>query len=340
MDGAVGRPANGQLVSSDGLAATTSAATLATSDLDDVRSYLSTLYCPITVGVPRGVRQFGVRSRDISVGRMTFGTAQFRADMTSMSENDAYNIIVPTAGRLASRQYGAEVLAAPGVAVVFRPGATSHGRYVGRSAQISVRFERATVEDELQAMLGRPLDGPVDLARSLRTDRGPGRSWLQLVQLVFGQLRSGDDGSWHPLVVERLRAALVGQLLFALPHRYRDKLDRPCSPGPPAAVRRAADAIHDDPARPFTVADLAAIAGTSVRSLQLGFRRSFGVTPMTYLKQVRLELAHDILRGEGPERSTVASVAHRCGFLHLGRFAATYRQKYGVQPSDTLRLGT
>ena len=97
------------------------------------------------------------------------------------------------------------------------------------------------------------------------------------------------------------------------------------------------DAIHDEPERPFTVGDLAAIAGMSVRSLQEGFRRHVGCAPMTYLQQQRLLRAHDSLRRSDPLRVTVAAVAHRWGFAHLGRFASAYRSRFGVPPSETLR---
>ena len=74
----------------------------------------------------------------------------------------------------------------------------------------------------------------------------------------------------------------------------------------------------------------------SVRSLQDGFAVHVGLPPMAYLRDVRLVNAHrDLVDGHGP----VANVAHRWGFLHLGRFAADYRRKYGQTPSQTLALG-
>ncbi|HET9519084.1 MAG TPA: helix-turn-helix domain-containing protein, partial [Actinoplanes sp.] len=126
-------------------------------------------------------------------------------------------------------------------------------------------------------------------------------------------------------------------LLLSAPHRYSDELVNPAPGGPPRAIRQVVDAMNAAPERQFYVADLAAIAGISVRSLQEGFRRHLGVTPMAYLQQIRLGRAHDTLVREHPQRITVAAVAHRCGFTHLGRFANAYRARYGVSPSDTLR---
>ena len=109
--------------------------------------------------------------------------------------------------------------------------------------------------------------------------------------------------------------------------------------GPPRAIRRVVDAIHDEPERPFTVADLAGIAGMSVRSLQEGFRRHVGCAPMSYLQHERLLRARESLRRADPLRVTVAAVAHRWGFAHLGRFASAYRARFGQSPSETLRSG-
>jgi transcriptional regulator GlxA family with amidase domain len=46
-------------------------------------------------------------------------------------------------------------------------------------------------------------------------------------------------------------------------------------------VRQAAEAMRADPERPFTVTDLAEVAGVSRRSLQQGFQRYVGMSPMT-----------------------------------------------------------
>jgi transcriptional regulator GlxA family with amidase domain len=55
------------------------------------------------------------------------------------------------------------------------------------------------------------------------------------------------------------------------------------------------------------------------------------------LREIRLARVRDALRAADPHRDTVAEAAHRCGFGHLGRFAAAYRAKYGEPPSTTLR---
>jgi transcriptional regulator GlxA family with amidase domain len=56
------------------------------------------------------------------------------------------------------------------------------------------------------------------------------------------------------------------------------------------------------------MSSIAIRSNTSVRSLQQGFRRHLGISPMTYLREVRLRRAHQTLLESDP--STV-SVAYR-----------------------------
>ncbi len=75
--------------------------------------------------------------------------------------------------------------------------------------------------------------------------------------------------------------------------------------------------------------------GSACDGLQEEFRRRLGTGPATVLREVRLARAHRALVEAGA--TTVADVAHACGFGHLGRFAHDYRDRYGELPSDTAR---
>ena len=75
----------------------------------------------------------------------------------------------------------------------------------------------------------------------------------------------------------------------------------------------------------------------SVRTLQEGFQRHLGMSPMACVRVVRLRRAHRDLRSADPSHSTVALIAHRWGFTHLGRFVAAYKRMYGETPLQTLR---
>ncbi|GAB2644484.1 hypothetical protein GCM10027068_25020 [Prescottella soli] len=82
--------------------------------------------------------------------------------------------------------------------------------------------------------------------------------------------------------------------------------------------------------------EMAERAGVGVRRIQDGFRRYVGRSPTEYLADVRLGRVRQDLAAAGPG-DTVRSIALRWGFAHTGRFAATYRDRFGTAPSAALR---
>jgi transcriptional regulator GlxA family with amidase domain len=102
-------------------------------------------------------------------------------------------------------------------------------------------------------------------------------------------------------------------------------------------LRRAVAFIDERADQCLTVADIAAASFVTSRAIQSAFRRHLDMTPMEYLRQVRLDRAHQELVAGDPERESVTAVAYRWGFASASRFTAYYRRAYGVLPSHTLR---
>jgi transcriptional regulator GlxA family with amidase domain len=128
-------------------------------------------------------------------------------------------------------------------------------------------------------------------------------------------------------------------LLHQHPHTYSEEMAETTQVLIPGLIRRAERYMVDNAEAPITVSDVAAELGVSIRSLQAGFRQWRSTTPNAFLRQTRLQLAHDQLRRH-EDGTDVTTVALRCGFSHLGRFSAYYRAAFGEAPSVTLRRTT
>lgn len=308
------------------------------ADIDQVRSMLRRFYYPVAVGTPDGPAGFALGAEVIQLGPLTVGQLSFAGPVTlDVVELDAYHVSLPTSGRMRARHAGHEVIATPATAAVFGPGSPVYTFHDANSAELAIKIERTALEEELAGLLGHPVEGPIDLPPAIQLTGGPSQSWSRLVRLLRDELDYEQSLLYQPLIAEQLRSCVLSGLLLSVPHKYHDELVGPPTAGPPRAIRRAVDAIHDEPERAFTVADLARIANMSVRSLQEGFRRHVGCAPMTYLQSVRLDRAHESLRRADASRVTVSAVAHRWGFAHLGRFASAYRLRFNEPPSETLR---
>lgn len=101
-------------------------------------------------------------------------------------------------------------------------------------------------------------------------------------------------------------------------------------------VRRAEEYIETHWDQPITIASLARSTAASARSIFYHFKNSRGQSPMSFLKQVRLEHARDMLERSGLDRS-VTEIAVQCGFGNLGHFAGDYFKRFGERPSETLK---
>lgn len=99
----------------------------------------------------------------------------------------------------------------------------------------------------------------------------------------------------------------------------------------PYYIKRAISWMNAQALQKITLDDLSAASGTSVRTLQLGFRKHLGISPMAYLFAIRLERAYKDLLTEAPS-TTVDEIARRWGFSNPGKFSAHIRIRYGQNP--------
>jgi AraC-like DNA-binding protein len=312
-----------------------------TSDFDEAQAAMAATFLPLRMRMlerptPQGVdmRLNAVRVADVTVAYARFG----RAVEIATAEAENYHVDLPLSGsarfRAGRREY---VEGTPRRAAVFMPGEPAAIDWSGGCGQFCLMFSRALLQQELEAMLDRPLAEPLVFAEAMDVDTDTGRSWSDVLWLVERQARHAHGLLDHPLAAAHVAHTLTAGLLLAQPHNYTDALAGPRRPAAPKAVREAVELIRTHPEHPWTTASLARHVAVSARTLQEGFARCYGVPPSAYLRSVRLDRAHADLQAADPHTTTVASVAGRWGFLYLSRFAAAYRTKFGENPSVTLR---
>jgi transcriptional regulator GlxA family with amidase domain len=102
-------------------------------------------------------------------------------------------------------------------------------------------------------------------------------------------------------------------------------------------LQRAEEYIRSHLRDPFSLRDLTEATGTSPSTLLRIFKTHHGVSPMQYVKLLRLQAVRRSLLDSDPLSDMVGGVASEYGFRQLGRFSADYRKVYGELPSATLR---
>lgn len=118
------------------------------------------------------------------------------------------------------------------------------------------------------------------------------------------------------------------------------------APGAPAESRCNATArrrvvqqvqawIEANPSLAPSVPQLCARLHVSRRTLQYAFEAETAMSPLAYLRSIRLNGARRALRAGGDK--SVREAAAQWGFWNLSQFASDYRHQFGERPSDTLR---
>lgn len=79
------------------------------------------------------------------------------------------------------------------------------------------------------------------------------------------------------------------------------------------------------------IKDLAQRAGLSESGFTRIFRAKIGISPLQYIKRVRVELACRLLL---KTEDTVTSIAHECGFYDHAHFTRAFKSSMGMNPSE------
>jgi AraC-like DNA-binding protein len=162
------------------------------------------------------------------------------------------------------------------------------------------------------------------------------RRFTNTLDWVTGELLANSEAVAHPLITGAASRVLADTMLVTFPHSTLAAQSRR-DDAHPAVLRRAVEFIEAHADSDISLLDIAMAARVTPRAVQHVFRRHYGTTPSAYLRQVRLEHAHQELQAADPTRGdTVAAIAHRWGFLNLGRFADLYRAAYRHSPRHTL----
>jgi AraC-like DNA-binding protein len=154
-----------------------------------------------------------------------------------------------------------------------------------------------------------------------------------LIGLLSAEI--GRDELGQEVVLNRLLDLLLVSVLrtwfsgpdAATPAWYRAQSD--------PIVGRALRMLHNEPAQGWTVASLASTCGVSRAAFARRFTELVGQPPMTFLTDLRLTLAADLLRDPAAK---IGAVAQQVGYGSPFALSAAFKRVRGTSPRDH-RLG-
>jgi AraC-like DNA-binding protein len=98
-------------------------------------------------------------------------------------------------------------------------------------------------------------------------------------------------------------------------------------------LSNAVSAMHSRPAHPWTLEELADLAGMSRGRFAVNFRDTVGITPLDYLTDWRMSVAQNLLKQGRPIKSVAAAV----GYQSQAALARVFTKRIGSAPTDWVK---
>lgn len=307
----------------------------ASRDLLQTRSAVGSVMKPHDLRVRSARQQVNARMHHMSFGGISLNRLRYGADVDIEpgSLDDFYLIQMPLSGQAQIASGRQRISSDHDVASVLGPTDSTTMFWSADCDQLMVRIDRALVDRAIGALSGRHEPESVRFQLGFRwRECGP---WRCIVQYLTDCASQPFDASQYRLLTSHIEQMVVSTLISAQPHDMRERAPSRCAAVLPRHVKRVQDFMRAHVSEPITADQMAEVAGVSLRSLYAGFRDYCGVSPMQYLRTLRLEGARQALLNQ-PE-SSVATVAMHWGFGHLGRFSSEYKVRYGESPSQSVR---
>jgi len=288
-----------------------------------------------------GSSEIRMRFREAGFNNLSIDYLEYGADVT-VEVNDTENFYfvgIPVAGEVRVNYSEEELVVQPSKAVVLSPSKPFELAFSEAAQWRIVKISRSAVEQQLATLLGRPVTRSVifDLTMDVDNEQGAGASWLRTISLL--EQESGYSQSLYTKgpCLGQIEQVLIAGLLHGQPHNYTHDLHARGTSVAPAHVRRAEKYIQANIHETIAIEDIVEASGVPRRTLYDGFKRFRGISPMRYLRDMRMEGAHqNLLDADGQE--SVTDIAMQWGFSHLGRFSIEYKKRYGCSPSQTVKL--
>lgn len=98
-------------------------------------------------------------------------------------------------------------------------------------------------------------------------------------------------------------------------------------------LKLAVGAMHERPGHPWTLDELADIAGMSRARFAVNFRETVGTTPLDYLTDWRMSVAQNLLKQGRPVKSVAAAV----GYQSQAALARVFARRVGFAPANWVK---
>ncbi len=306
--------------------------------LDEATSLVKDAICPhrLRVLAPASRSLAFLSSLDLGECGLASLRYGFDVDIDAGCIGDSYLVKWTLAGQGHLQSAERRLLTSRDSLVITEPTERTLIHMTRQCHHLTVRVSRRALMAALAAKLKRAPRTSLRFALEIPMDSDFARAWCDLVVHICHVSAAAPSAMADADVRRQYSRMLMEILLTAATHSHSDSLSQGSQRAEAWHVGHARDYIHAHLAEDISIADIAAKVGVTARTLQNGFRKTFNLTPVEYVRRARVEALRRALLA-ADETAGVTNLMTNVGIVNFGRYAQYYREQVGVSPSATLR---
>jgi AraC-like DNA-binding protein len=308
------------------------------SDVDSAQAHFSANNSPANIRAGKN-GLFSYRKKICFIGDF-FVSASYTSsgwEFDMINEADGFILSLPECGLSEWVTKTEKLNHTTGSVLVLDSRLITSGKFSMGTQNNTVFVPNDVLTEEISILLGVPATQRI----KFQNNQYFNRETVALLYNIITSILLGATGSAPllkaPLAIKNLQQALIVTMLHVLPNNYSRFLldDSTIFPPTPKLIKSAISYIVQNSAKPITLGDIARHSGVSIRALQLGFKKYRGVTPLEYIRRVRLESVYHALT-DPSNIFTPKELALKAGFTNFYLFSKYFHQKYGVLPDKIM----
>lgn len=255
-------------------------------DLAAARSWMSKVCGPHRLeAASPGLVQFQHHGNVLKSMCTTLGYIGYGTDVTITVEDaaafNAYSLSLPLSGEQELCRGGLRLLSDVRRGVIIAPNERQELSIAGDCRKLQVVIGRTAMRKVLEEMLQRPIDTPLRFDPEMDALDGASASWWRTVRHISEEMARSELYA-QAFFSSDLERALIKGLILAQPNNYSEALQQGLGGRPPHYLLRAREFLQANARETLSLEDVERAAGVSRFKLFEGFRRYFGVSPMSY----------------------------------------------------------
>ncbi|WP_171263373.1 AraC family transcriptional regulator [Acinetobacter sp. ANC 4648] len=267
---------------------------------------------------------------------LSFGYIQYGTDVGIVNAKTlrCYSLSLPLTGEQELQLVDSNIISNNQIGLIINPQEELQLNIAGDCKKLHIAIPKEKLEYVLKGLIGQDLNREIVFDPKMHIDTVQVSQWWQQIRFFLDDINLSGANHLHYFYQE-MESLLIKKLLFIQPHNYSEQLKNNSGHNLPRELQFALQFIQQNSKLPIGLQDICDFSHSSATKLNLLFNKHFQISPIQYLKQIRLknvfnELIHN-------PQNNIAEIAIEHGFNHLGHFSRDYKLLFNEKPSQTIK---